>query len=144
MMLRTILLAAVAAACMRGEDGWSKVVEIRSGTELRIFRRDVKQPLLAKMDEATDERLSVVVKDRQVAIPRAEVDRVDARPQGGSRVVRESKVTSQMPDAKDVAPAGPAPGKPTGPSTNVSSGLSIGSKPDFETVYRRAIGKPKP
>jgi hypothetical protein len=29
------------------------------------------------------------------------------------------------------------------PGTNYSSGVSIGSKPDYETVYRRPAGAPK-
>lgn len=119
------------------EDAWTKVKEIKSGTELRIFKTGAKQPILAKMDEATDDRLLVAGKNEQMAIEKSEIDRIDARPpQKGPRIVKETKVTSGVNQ--------PGPGnEPTrvgngaGPNQSTSSGVSIGGKPDFETVYRR-------
>lgn len=31
----------------------------------------------------------------------------------------------------------------TGPNTSVTSGVSIGNKPEFETIYRRVARSPK-
>jgi len=48
------------------EKSWDKLKELKSGTELRIYKKGV--PILAVMDEATDDRLLVVVKNEQVVI----------------------------------------------------------------------------
>ena len=133
-MKRILIAILMAGGCIGADDGWSKVVDIKTGTEIRVFRRDAKQPIVAKMDEANDERLVLVLKNEQTAIPKSEIDRLDARPAAASRVKSESKVTTEVPGAKaDV----PAPKLSAGEPRSVSSGVSIGSKPDFETVYRR-------
>lgn len=94
---------------------------------------------MAKMDEANDERIVVVVKNEQMAIPRDEVESIDARP-GKSRVTRETKTTtSDMPDLKP----NPGPRGTPGPSTSSSSTISMG-KADFEPVYRRPPQRPRP
>ena len=119
-MLGALLLLLGAVLAFAAEDPWTKVRELKSGTELRIYKRGVKQPVAARMDELTNDNLIVVVKNEQVAISRDEIDRVDYRPaQTGSRVKTETKVTRNEPD--------PRP----------SSGLAIHSKPGFETIYRR-------
>ena len=123
-------IIAVAA-----DDGWSKVVELKSGTELRIMKKGAQQPLLAQMDEANEERIIVIVKNEQTAIPKDQIDRLDRRPeQKGSRVRTETKVTTEQPGARADLPM-PKSGSPQGTST--SSGMTIVGKPDFETIYRR-------
>jgi hypothetical protein len=134
----------VAALALNGaEDHWDKVRELKSGTELRIQKRNAAQPVMAQMDEANEERILVVVKNEQVSIPKEQIDRVDARPKGGSRVVKETKTTSAPmanPSPSEQRPGGATPG----PSASTSSSLSFGSKPDFETVYRRQpLGLPR-
>jgi hypothetical protein len=133
---RVIFSLLTAAALFGADDGWSKVIALKGGTEIRVFRRDAKQPVNAKMDEANDERLVLVVKNEQTSIAKEDIDRVDFRP-AGSRVKSESKVTTETPGAKADLPA---PKVSAGEPRSVSSGLSIGSKPDFETVYRRRQG----
>ena len=88
------------------------------------------------MDELTDDNLVVINKNQQTAIPRDQIDRVDYRPSGKSRVTKETttKVNDGVGDPKAVIPG---PNGSGGPSTSTSSGLSIGSKSDFETVYKR-------
>ena len=127
------LLAIAAVAAFAADDPWTKVKDIKSGTELRIFRKGVAQPVLAKMDEANDERILIVVKNEQLSIPKAQIDHLDARPvQKASRVTSNSSSKTTDPDT---SPGPPGHGSRT-PQTNYSSGLSVGSKPDFETVYR--------
>jgi hypothetical protein len=41
-----------------------------------------RSPVMAQMDEANEERILVVVKNEQVSIPKEQIDRVDARPEG--------------------------------------------------------------
>jgi hypothetical protein len=135
-----ILLSACVAVA--ADDGWSKVIELKSGTELRIYKKGATQPLLAKMDEANDERIVVVLRNEQTAIPKDQIERLDRRPeQKGSRVKAESKVTTEQPGARADLPM-PRSGSPQGTST--SSGLTIGGKPDFETIYRRRAALPPP
>lgn len=124
-MLRIFALLLTCMTAWAVEDAWTKVRELKGGAELRVFKKGAKQPVLAKFDELTTESLVVVMKNEQVAIPRDEIERIDARPiQKGSRVTKESSATSGV-------------SSDGGPSSSYSGGLSIGSKPNFETVYRR-------
>jgi hypothetical protein len=134
-----LLTAAVAAIC--ADDPWTAVVKLKSGTEIRVLKKGSMQPILGKFDEATDERLLLVVKNEQMAIPKAQVDRLDARPQAAGRVKVDGKTTTEDPQAAKEPPVGMNGQSVVGTST--SSTVSIGSKPDFETVYRRPLGMPK-
>ena len=135
-MRKLALFLCTAFLAFGADDPWAKLKELKTGTELRVFKKGAAQPVLVKMDELTDDNLVVINKNEQTAIPRDQIDRVDYRP-SGSRVTRTNtpKVTDGVGDPKSVIP-GPNGGT-SGPSTSTSSGLSIGSKPDFETVYKR-------
>ncbi|HYP05058.1 MAG TPA: hypothetical protein VER03_02390 [Bryobacteraceae bacterium] len=139
---RLIVLLAAAVTLVAAEaDPWAKVLELKSGAELRIQKRGIAQPILAQMDEATEERLVVVIKNEQVSIPKDQIDRIDARPKGGSRVIKETKVTNNAPG--NPSPSDHRPGGPiTGPSSSQSSSMTFGGKPDFEIVYRRPPVRP--
>jgi len=134
LFLFTALLAFAA------DNPWAKVKDLKTGTELRIYKVGGKQPILAKMDELTDESLVVVVKNEQTAIPKEEIDRIDYRPpQTGRRTTKESKTTTtDLPE-----PVGPRPNRGASvPGTSSSSSVNVGSKPDFETIYRRTSPPP--
>jgi heat shock protein HslJ len=121
------------------EDSWQKVIALASGTEIRVVRKNaLTKPLLGTFDEATGERLVLVVKNEQIAIERDQIQQVDARPKGASRVTRTSQSTQNMPMDRPQAanPAERARPVPPNSTSSTSSGLSIGSKPAFETVYR--------
>jgi hypothetical protein len=126
----------IAAATLLAADEWAKVVELKSGTELRIVKDGGKQPVMAQMDHATEDNLFIATKKEQLVIPKSEIQRIDYRPKGGSRITKESTV-------KKSGPGNPSPseqrigGGAPGPSHSASTNLSIGSKPDFETIYRR-------
>jgi hypothetical protein len=127
------LLALGAMAAAAAPDPWTKVREIRSGTEVRIVRDGVRQPIAAKFGEWRDQAIVVVINNGQVAIPRAEIERLDARPQA-----KRTKVESQS-QATDVEAANRSAGQPgSGAHQGASTGGSVSfSKPPFETVYRR-------
>ena len=133
-MLRVFFFAIAAVAAFGADDPWAKVKEIKSGTDLRVIRKGSAQPLLVKMDELTDENLVVVDKKAQVAIPRDQIDRIDSRPVK-PRWVKETKNTVSNGEVKPPAPG--SEGNAPAPSASSSTGYSIGSRPDFETVYRR-------
>ena len=136
-----LILLAVAAA-FGAADAWAKVKTLKTGTELHIFKKGSTKPVTAMLDQVTDENLIVLVKKTQTAIPLDDIDRVDARPTGGSRVTKQTTTKETYPDAKSAAESTAGRGVDV-PGTSTSTNVSIGGKGDFETVYRRAIGAPK-
>ena len=140
--MRGLLLLMLAGLVAFGaDDPWAKVKALKTGAELHVYKKGSVQPVTAQMDELTDENLVVIVKKTQTAIPRDQIDRIDARPSGGSRVTKETTTKENFPDSKAAADAGSA--GPAMPSTSTSTSVSVGGKPDFETVYRRPAGAPK-
>ncbi len=138
-MSRTLFFFLAAAVIFAADDPWKKVSELKGGTELRVFKKGSAQPVLARMDELTADNLVVVVKNEQVAIARDQIDRIDYRPaQKAGRVTAKSETKATEPD---LTPGPPGHGSRV-PGTSTSSGLSIGSKPDFETIYRRPAPPP--
>lgn len=138
-MLRIMFALLAVALAWGADDDWGKVRALRGGTEIRVLKKGSMRPILAKMDEAGEENLVVVIKNEQVSIPREQIDRIDARPaQGGSRTTRESTTTTTPPDGK-ASPPSQVKG-PDVPSSSTSTSIVMGSKPDFETVYRRRTG----
>jgi hypothetical protein len=135
------LLVAVAAA-WAADDAWSKVKALKTGTELRVYKKGSTRPILAQMDELTDDNLVVIVKKTETAIARDQIDRIEARAQGGSRMTTATTTTETVPDAKSASEQAAGRGPDT-PATSTSTTVSVGSKPDFELVYRRAEGAPK-
>jgi hypothetical protein len=133
MRLFLIFLAALAIVGAE-ENTWSKVRDLKGGAELRILMKGSRQPVLATMDEATENRLIVVLKNAQIAIPKDDIDRIDSRKASGSRFTKNSRVTTK---ATDIAPTPTVPSRAALPSTSSSSSLIINPKPDFETIYRR-------
>ena len=136
--MRALLLALLtAAAGFAAEDPWIKVRELKTGAELRIYKTGAKQPVLAKLDEAREDSLVVVLKNAQVAIAKEEIERIDFRPaQKGRRTKVETKTTAEPTDQKPVVLLG-LPRSPPGSRRSTSSGLTFSSGPDFETIYRR-------
>ncbi len=122
-----LLLACLAA--LAGDD-WAKVKALKTGSDLRVFKKASTQPILAQFGDLTDDNLIVIVKKTETAISRDQIDRIDARPPSGSRVTKEKSTKETVnPDGST--------------STSSGGGLSMGSRPDFETVYRHLPSAPK-
>jgi hypothetical protein len=135
-----LVLLAAAAAFAAAEDSWTKVKDLKSGTEIRVIKRGGAKPIEGKLDEARDDAVVLVVKNEQISIPKDEIERLDYRPKPGSRITKTGDAKQTPPDP--TPPVGMDHG-PAVPGTNYSSGLSIGSKPDYEMLYRRLTGAPK-
>jgi len=137
--MRTLLLFSLATLTVFGaENSWDKVRDLKTGTELRIIKKGARQPILGTMDEANDERIIVVVKNEEIAIQKDDIDRIDYRPAGKTKATKETRTTQS--DSSQTTPAGPAgQGATPGPSTSTTTTYSSGSKPDFETIYRRTV-----
>jgi hypothetical protein len=136
-MPRALLFALATLTAFAADNPWDKVRELKTGTELRIYKKGARQPVLGTMDEANDERLIVVLKNEELAIQKEDIDRIDFRPATkSSRLTKETRTTQS--DSTQTTPVGPQPqGSRPGPSTSTSTTFGSGSKPDFETIYRR-------
>jgi len=133
-----MLLAAVTA--FAADDAWTKVRELKSGTELRIFKKGGLHPIIAKMEEANPDSLIIVDKNTELAIPRDQIDRIDYRPAKTSRITKETRDTVQGPDA---ATAAASPNNVPGETSSSSASYTIGAQPDYQTIYRRPPPEPK-
>jgi len=144
MSKRVFLFFTVAALAIAADDPWAKVKEQKTGTELQVYKRGAAKPLTVKMDELTDENLVVIEKKSQVAIPRDQIERIDARSSGRTRTTTDT-MTAEKNAATDPRSNIPGPNQPPGavhaPSTTASSGLSWTSQ-GYETIYRRTAGTP--
>jgi hypothetical protein len=138
-MRKLLLPLSFALALLSADDPWAKVKELKTGTELRVYKRGSLQPMTVKMGDLTDENLVVINKNAETAIARDEIDRIESRPSGKPRVTTESKVATKdvTGDPKAVIPAPNSRGVGSGPGSSTSSSLSVGSRPDFETIYQR-------
>jgi hypothetical protein len=137
-MTRLVFVLLGASVAFAADDPWAKVKELKSGTELRVYKKGTAQPILARSADVTEDNLIVVVKDEEIAIAKDLVDRIDQRPNKGSRITKETTSKRTDPD--------PIPGPPgRGPAvagTSTSSSVGIGSKPDFELLYKRPSAAP--
>src|ERR1019366_2921783 len=113
-MRKLVLLFCTALVAFAADDPWAKVKELKTGTELRVYKKGAAQPLLVKMDELTDDNLVVINKNEQTAITRDQIDRVDYRPSGKSRITKETttKVNDGVGDPKAVIPSPRQQGNP--------------------------------
>jgi hypothetical protein len=129
--MRAFLLTLLA--CLAGfgaGDDWTKVKALKTGAELRVFKKGSAQPVAAQMADLTDENLIVLIKKTETAIPRDQIDRIDARPSTASRVTKETTTKDGV-------------GADGGQTSSMSTNYSVGNKPDFEMVYRRPPAMPK-
>jgi hypothetical protein len=143
-MSKIAILLLTAAAAFAADDAWTKVKQLKSGTEIRVVKKGSMQPVVGKIDEANDENLILVVKNEQIAVPKDQIDRLDARPAERSRYVKESKTTTNEGNPAHEPKAG-MNGMDTGAGSGYSSSTSVAiqGKGDFETVYRRPSPAPK-
>ena len=129
--MRTLVLLLLAAlAAFAAGDDWSKVKALKTGAELHVYKKGSMQPVSAQMADLTDENLIVLIKKTETAIPRDQIDRIDARPSAGRSVTKESTTKEGV-------------GTDGAPTSSSSTGYSFGSKPDFEMVYKRSPVAPK-
>src|SRR5437667_272009 len=99
-MLKIVIILCAALVAFGADDPWAKVKQLKTGSELHVFKRGSVQPLTVKMDELTDENLVVVDKKGQTAIPRDQIERIDARPAGRTRTTTDT-MTAEKNAAND-------------------------------------------
>jgi hypothetical protein len=139
-MIRNLaILFSAAALAAAADNPWDKVKELKSGTEIRILRTGAAQPIEARLDEARDDAIVVVIKNEQKAIPKDEIARLDARLKAASRLTTETKTKTEDPDTR---PQGSPQARPPVPGQSSSTSVSLGGKPAYETIYRRVAHSP--
>src|ERR1700676_3133069 len=107
-MTRALSVALRTLTAFAADNTWDKVRDLKTGTELRVYKKGARQPLLCTMDEANEERIIVVVKNEELAIQKDDVDRLDYRPPGNStRLMKETHTTQS--DSTQTTPVGPQP-----------------------------------
>lgn len=126
-----VLLLAFAAALPGADEAWAKLQNLKSGTELRVFKKDLKQPVAALFADSTDTSLIVVVKNKQLAILKDDIDRIDYRPGKGKTKVTSTAKTND-PDVNKKTPL-----DSDVPTQSYSTSISRDT-PGFETVYERS------
>ena len=134
-MRKLALFLCTAFLAFGADDPWAKLKELKTGTELRVYKKGAAQPLLVKMDELTDDNLVVINKNEQTAIPRDQIDRVDYRPSGKSRHQgkhHQGQRRSGRPESRD--PGSQRQDPPARPPPRPAACRSA-RKPDFETIF---------
>jgi len=144
-MTKAVILLCAAALAWGADDPWAKVKELKSGTELKVYKRGSTQPQIVKFDELTDENLVVVNKNEQVAIARDQVDRIESRQSGSRTRTTTDTATAESHAATDQRSNIPGPNQPPGamhaPTSTTTTGVTW-TKQDFEVIYRRSTGGP--
>lgn len=143
-MVKTILILCAATVAFGADDPWAKVKALKTGAEMHVYKRGASQPLNVKMDELTDDALVVLNKNTQMAIPRDQIERIEARPSARTRTVTNTG-TAEQNAATDPRSTIPGPNQPPGAvhasTTTTASGVTW-TKQDFETIYRKTAGSP--
>jgi hypothetical protein len=143
-MWKTAIVLCAAVVAFGADDPWAKVKELKTGAELHVYKRGSVQPLNVKMDELTDDNLVVINKNTQMAIPRDQIERIEARASGRTRTMTNTQ-TAEQNAATDPRSAIPGPNQPPGAvhaaTTTTSSGVTW-TKQEFETIYRKTAGSP--
>jgi len=138
-MRLAILIAIAAVAAIGADDPWLKVRKTDTGSELRIIRRGESKPVIATFDDATDDSLIVVVKNEEIAIPKDQILRIDARPaKSGPRM---TKTTTES--TADPQPTAKPQEEKLGPTSSSSTSYTVADRPDFVTIYRRTASMPQ-
>jgi hypothetical protein len=121
MLLKIAPILFACAIAWGVEDSWQKVKDLAAGSDIRVFKKGSTRAVSAKMASLVNGKLMVVVKKEQVAIDRADVERIDYHPPRGKGVKTESSATTV---------------DGYGTNTTWSSGTSW-TRDGWQTVYRR-------
>ncbi len=99
--MRAFLLLLLAGLAGFAADDWAKVKALKTGSELLVFKKGSTQSISAQFGDLTDDNLIVIVKKTETAIPKDQIDRVDARPPSGSRITREKTTKETVKSSPD-------------------------------------------
>jgi len=102
-------------------DPWEKVRNLKTGSDLRIYKTGAAMPVLAKSADVTERKLIVIIKNGETAISKSEIERIDFQPPP------HKAVTTKTYDAS---------------SDSASMSINRSSSRDgWQTVYQRTPAK---
>jgi hypothetical protein len=84
------------------DNPWAKVIAIPNRSELRVYQKGVPNAIAATLADATEERIVVVTKNRQMMIAKEDIEGIDARPIEPKKMPEAT--TTQTTADPDLAP----------------------------------------
>src|SRR5262245_22747069 len=79
MIPRLVFILISAALACAAQESWADVRSVKSGSELRIYKKGDKKPVTGNVSEISEESVVVSVKHGQESIPREEIAKVELR-----------------------------------------------------------------
>ena len=67
-----LLLLLTGLVAFGAGDDWAKVKALKTGSELRVYKKGSTQPITAQMDELTDDNLVVIVSSLRLHLKRSD------------------------------------------------------------------------
>jgi hypothetical protein len=119
-MWRLSALWIACALAFGADDAWQQVKDLKAGSDIRVFKKGFAKPLEVKSGTATDDKLIITTKKEEVAIDKADIDRIDYHPAR----TKSSTTTTEG----------------SGANSSWSSGTSWG-RDGWKTVYQRSAGR---
>jgi hypothetical protein len=101
-------------------DPWDKVRDLKTGSDLRIYKTGVTEPVRAQFADVTERKLLVIIKNSETAITKSEIERIDYQP---PPTKSRTKTYDATPDSA---------------SMSISSG---NSREGWQTIYQRPPSK---
>ena len=80
------LLLATCVSWGADADPWAKVKGLKTGSDLRIYKTGVTEPVTAQYGDMTERKLVVIIKNAETAINKTEIERIDYHPPAGKPV----------------------------------------------------------
>jgi hypothetical protein len=121
--MRTVLLLLTAVSfAFSADDPWIKIKELKSGSEIRVSKKGLAQPIPAKAADVTDSKVIVIIGKEETAIAKKDIDRIDYRPPKSKPVKTETRATTT---------------DGSGTSDSWSSSTSWG-RDGWQTLYQRS------
>ena len=139
--MRLLIIFVAALTAFAADNSWTKLSDLKTGTELRVYRTGNKPPVTATFADVNDDNLIVLVKNTETAISKDDIERIDARGKSGKPAMTTETHASDDPPAVGAPNIHQQEGLSNSSSSSVSFG---GSKGDFATVYRRNVSNAKP
>jgi hypothetical protein len=101
--LAALLLCATLgwSADKDAADPWEKVKNLKTGSDLRIYKTGGGEPISAKSADVTARKLVVIIGNEETAINKADIERVDYQPPAGKPV--KTKTYEATPDSASIS-----------------------------------------
>jgi hypothetical protein len=122
-MKRLVASVGLLCALAFAAGDWKKVKDLKTGSDIRIYKKGAAKPIDAKSANVTEDKVIVIMKNQEMAIDKAEIDRIDYRPPAGKPVKTQSS---------EIGPDGNG-----GVNRSISSGAQWAGREGWQTVYRK-------